>query len=262
MTLSLFSLEGRVAVITGGNSGLGRAIALGFCDAGAKVAVTGRNTAKNNKIRAELGECGAAFTMDVRSEFEIERAMQQVFNQFGRLDILVNNAGLVKVGAIVATDIKDWNEVVDTNLNGAFLCARQAARLMIARGAGGKIINISSVQAHYGPWDFASYAASKAGINALTRALAVELAPHNIQVNTIEPGYFDTEMSAGFPDWLRRQITNKAPARRFGKPEELVGAAVFLASSASDYVTGSTIRVDGGYCIAERVRPEAPPPQE
>lgn len=118
------------------------------------------------------------------------------------------------------------------------------------------------MQAHYGPWDFASYAASKAGINALTRALAVELAPHNIQVNAIEPGYFETEMSNGLPEWLRSQLINKAPARRFGKPEELVGAAVFLASSASDYVTGSTIRVDGGYGIAERVRPEDTPPQE
>jgi 2-dehydro-3-deoxy-D-gluconate 5-dehydrogenase len=254
MNPSLLSLEGKVALVTGGNGGLGRAIALGFREAGAKVAVTGRDAAKNTDIAVELGSQQAAFALDVRDEAAVIDMIAQVMQHFGRLDILVNNAGTVRVSTILDHTLEDWNTVIDTNLTGPFLCAKYAAKVMIEQGEGGKIINIGSVGANFGPPDFSSYAASKAGIQGLTYALAVELAPYNIQVNGIEPGYFYTDMSSGIPDWLRDEIIRKTPAARWGRPEELVGAALLLASQASSYMTGSIIRVDGGYSIADRFR--------
>ncbi|MCC7451709.1 MAG: SDR family oxidoreductase [Anaerolineae bacterium] len=250
---AIFSLEGRVALVTGGNSGLGRAIALGLRMAGAQVTVTGRNPAKNAAIAEELGDPQTVFVMDVQ-ESEVARTIDQVAARYGRLDILVNNAGTIWVGHVVDNSREDWDAVLDTNLTGPFLCAKHAARAMIARGEGGKIVNIGSLVSMFGPPDFASYAASKAGMRGLTHALAVEFAPYNIQVNTIEPGYFVTDMSQGLPDWLRDEITRKTPAGRFGRPEELVGAAILLASHASDFMTGSIVRVDGGYAIADRFR--------
>ena len=252
MSLAQFSLEGRVALITGGNSGLGRAIALGFQAAGARVAVTGRDAQKNAAIAQELNDSDAIYSLDVRDEAAVERTVAQVAARFGQLDILVNNAGTVHVDIAVNHRREDWDAVIETNLTGAFLCAKHSARAMITAGNGGKIINIGSVNAVFGPPDFASYAASKAGLRGLTHALAVELAPHNIQVNNLESGYFMTDMSSGLPDWLYEMIVRKTPAGRFGQPDELVGAAIFLASSASNYVTGTELRVDGGYTIADR----------
>lgn len=227
------------------------------------MAITGRSPQKNAAIAGELADRDAIYTLDVRDEAAVERVFAQVVERFGRLDILVNNAGTVRVDLAVNHKREDWDEVIETNLTGAFLCARHAARIMIDGGRGGKIINIGSVTASFGPPDFASYAASKAGMRGLTSALAVEFAPHNIQVNDLEPGYFDTDLSSGRPDWLRDMTIRKTPAGRFGQPHELVGAAVFLASSASDFVTGTILRVDGGYSIADRLRydpvPGAPP---
>ncbi len=254
MNTSLFSLEGRVALITGGNGGLGRAVALGFQDAGARVAVTGRSPEKNAAIARELSDPAGVYALDVRDEAAVEHTVASVIERFGRLDILVNNAGAVHVEVAVNHRREDWDSVLETNLTGAFLCAKHAARAMIAGGHGGKIVNIGSVTASFGPPDFASYAASKAGLLGLTHALAVEFAPHNIQVNDIEPGYFVTDLSSGMPDWLRDMTIRKTPAGRFGQPEELVGAAIFLASNASNFVTGAVLRVDGGYSISDRLR--------
>jgi 2-dehydro-3-deoxy-D-gluconate 5-dehydrogenase len=192
--------------------------------------------------------------MDVQDEASVERAVTATVTQFSRLDILVNNAGLVQVEAAWEATARSWQAVIERNLTGAFYCAKHAARTMIAAGQGGKIINISSVMAHLGPPDFASYATSKAGLLGPTRALAVELAPYDTQVNALLPGYFETEVSAGVPDWLREQIIRRVPAGRWAEPDELVGAAILLAAPASRYMTGSTLTVDGGYSIAERAR--------
>lgn len=254
MDMQLFSLEGRTALITGGNGGIGRAMALGLKEAGAQVAVTGRNPEKNKAIAAELGDAQLVFELDVKDETGVERTVREVVEQFGHLDILINNAGTVHSGPFIDLSLEEWNNVIGTNLTGAFLCSKHVARAMIKRGTGGKIINISSIYALFGPPDFADYPASKAGLVGLTRALAVELAPHHIQVNALLPGYFETEMSSEVPGWLRRDLERKTPAGRWGQPGELVGAAVFLASAASDYITGVQLPVDGGYSVADRLK--------
>jgi len=252
----LFSLSGRVALVTGGNGGLGRAMALGLRGAGGRVVVAGRDPAKNSQIAAELGAEGAALTVDVRSEDSVADAVSSVLNRFGQLDILVNNAGVAQWNGLVTEMPRtEWDAVMETNLTGAFLCAKHAARAMIGGGRGGKIINIASIYACYGPPDFAHYPSAKAGLLGLTRALAVELAPYAIQVNAILPGWFATAMTGDLPHTaLGDQIRRKTPAGRWGEPSDLVGTAVFLAARASDFVTGAQIAVDGGYLVADRLR--------
>ncbi len=256
MLEELFSLSGRVALVTGGNGGLGRAMALGLRDAGARVAVTGRDPDKNAQMAAELGADGAVFNLDVRHEDAVTSTLSTVVEQFGRLDILVNNAGVVlSNGPITAMPLSEWDVVIGTNLTGAFLCAKHAARAMIRGRRGGKIINIASIYALYGPPDFAHYPSAKAGLLGLTRALAVELAPHDIQVNAIVPGWFQTAMTGDMPGTaLGEQIRRKTPASRWGEPGDLVGAAVFLASHASNFITGAQLPVDGGYLVADRLQ--------
>jgi len=247
----MFSLDGKVALVTGANSGIGLIMARGLRDAGACVAVTGRNPEKNASAEREFG-AGSVIAMDVRDERSVERATSAVVERFGRLNILVNNAGAVSVAHVQDMPLEQWRETIDTNLTGTFLCSKHAARVMIERGDGGKIINVASIYAIFGPPDFSHYAASKSGIVGFTRALAVELAPHRITANAILPGYYDTDMSSGLPQWLRRDIERKTPGGRFGTGEELVGPLVFLASSASDWITGQAIPVDGGYSVADR----------
>jgi 2-dehydro-3-deoxy-D-gluconate 5-dehydrogenase len=253
MSHELFSCAGRVALVTGGNTGLGRAMALGLVRAGARTAVTGRNPKKNQDVAAELGDSGAVYTLDVRTEPDVERVIGEVVARFGRLDILINNAGLGRAGGLTELSLQEWNEIVALNLTGAFLCSKYAARAMIARAEGGKIINIGSIYSLFGTPNFSSYGASKTGLLGLTRALAVELALHNIQVNALLPGWFVTGRTERIVDSsLGEQIRRKTPAGRWGKPEDLVGAMLFLASAASDFVTGVALPVDGGYAIAER----------
>jgi 2-dehydro-3-deoxy-D-gluconate 5-dehydrogenase len=253
---TLFSLENRTALVTGGNGGIGWALALGLKEAGARVAVTGRDSAKNQAVAVELGDA-AVFSLDVRDEAAVKETMAGVIEHLGRLDILINNAGLARLGNVLEQPLEDWNFVVDTNLTGAFLCAKYAAQAMVVQGKGGKIINIGSMYSLFGPPNVTSYAASKAGMLGLTRALAVELAPHNIQVNAILPGWYPTGGTAEIKSApLGEYIRRKTPAGRWGKPEDLVGTAVFLASAASDFVTGTTIPVDGGYSVADRLLPE------
>jgi len=257
VTASLWSLEGKVALVTGGNGGLGRAIALGLREAGAQIAVAGRNPDKNAAIAAELGDSGMVATLDVRDEAAVEQTIARVADHFGRLDILVNNAGLFRGGSILDMTRDDWDAVIGTHLTGSFLCAKHAARVMIKGQTGGKIINIGSMYSLFGPPDFSDYAAAKTGILGLTRALAVELAVHRIQVNAILPGWFETDLTRGLPATpAGEHIRQKTPAARWGNPEDLVGTAVYLASAASDFVTGASIPVDGGYAIADR------PPRE
>lgn len=257
MSCALFSLDGKVALVTGGNGGIGRAVALGLNEAGADVVVTGRNEAKNQAVAAELGGPGRVVQLDVRDERDVENAVACVLERFGHIDVLVNNAGNFRGGSLLAMSREDWDAVVDTHLTGAFLCAKHGAAAMVERGEGGKIINIGSMYSLYGPPSYVNYAAAKTGVLGLTRALAVELAIHGIQVNAILPGWFETDMTRGGPgsEWGER-IRRKTPAARWGDPDDLVGAAVFLASSASDFVTGVALPVDGGYAVADRLMPE------
>jgi 2-dehydro-3-deoxy-D-gluconate 5-dehydrogenase len=257
MKQELFSLEGRVALITGGNGGLGRAIALGLRGAGAQVAVTGRQPEKNEAISQELGDPTTVFALDVRDEAAVERTMAQVVERFGRLDVLINNAGLVRGGPLLALSRENWSAVLETHVTGTFLCCKYAAGHMIAQGQGGKILNIGSIYSLFGAPEHADYGTAKTAILGLTRALAVELAPHHIQVNALLPGWFETDLTRGLPGTPRgQQIRRKTPAGRWGTPEDLVGAAIFLASTASDFVTGVQVPVDGGYAVAERLLQE------
>ena len=179
--------------------------------------------------------------------------MSQVAERLGRLDILVNNAGHTHRVPLLDYPREAWNAVIETHLTGAFHCSKHAARAMIARGGGGKLINIGSMYSIFGPPNVVAYAAAKTGLLGLTRALAVELAAHNIQVNAILPGWYETDLTRPLLSTPAGQdIRRKTPAGRFGDPEELVGATVFLASSASDFVTGVALPVDGGYSVADR----------
>jgi 2-deoxy-D-gluconate 3-dehydrogenase len=253
----LFSLQDRVALVTGGNRGLGRAMALGLQAAGGRVAVTGRDPEKNAAVSKELEDPGAVFSVDVREEEAVRAAVGAVVDRFGGLDILINNAGQFLGGSLLDLSYEDWDAVLQTHLSGTFLCSKHCAKAMIEGGAGGKIINIGSMYSIYGSPRGVCYGTAKTGILGLTRALAVELAPHRIQVNAILPGLFETDLTAdllGTP--LAEQLRRKTPAARWGQPEDLVGTAVFLASSASDFVTGAGIPVDGGYSIADRIREE------
>jgi 2-deoxy-D-gluconate 3-dehydrogenase len=252
-TRSLFDLTNRVVVVTGGNGGIGRGIALGLAEAGAAVAILGRNDEKNQQVLAELKATGAraiAVKVDVTDRAKLEPAMNKVESELGGVDILVNNAGNVSLsGGVLQEKPEDWDNVIETQLNAVFLLSKLAARSMLAR-KGGKIINIGSMYSYFGSGLIPSYSAAKGAIIQLTKSMAIELAPHNIQVNAIAPGWIETDMTAPVRTMpLNDEILARTPAGRWGQAEELAGTAVYLASRASDFVTGTTIRVDGGYAI-------------
>ncbi|MDA2979407.1 MAG: glucose 1-dehydrogenase [Actinomycetota bacterium] len=254
MMASLFSLEGKTALVTGGNGGLGRSMAIGLRSAGANVVVTGRNSEKNNAVSHELGDSGMTVSLDVRDENAVREAVSEVVARFGSLDILVNNAGVAHRGPVLNLTQEDWDIDLDTNLTGSFLCAKHAGQAMVAAGNGGKIVNVGSIYAIYGTPASVSYGASKAGVLGLTRGLAIELAQHDIQVNAIIPGWYLTDMTTGYiGSPIKEEIRRKTPAGRWGTPEDLIGAVVFLASAASNFVTGVGLPVDGGYLISERL---------
>jgi gluconate 5-dehydrogenase len=246
----LFNIEGKKILVTGSTGGLGLVMAEGLAREGAFVILNGRTPGKvEDTVRLFLGKgykaCGYAF--DISSAGEVEHQMAIMEKEHGIPDVLVNNAGIQHRGPLEEFKLEDWNRVLNTNLTGAFIATNALIKGMINRQKG-KIINICSLQSELARASIAPYATSKAGLNMLTKAMATEWAKHNIQVNAIGPGYFKTELTKAlwenpeFDTWL----CNRTPAHRWGNPEELLGALIFLASDASSYVNGQIIYVDGG----------------
>ena len=252
-THALFDLTGQVALVTGGNGGIGRGIALGLAEAGAAVAVFGRNEEKNRQVLSEVKVIGGpamAVKVDMTNRAGLEPALNTVESELGSVSILVNNAGNVSLsGGVMNERPEDWDCVIETQLNSVFLLSKLAARSMVSHKRG-KIINIGSMYSYFGSGLIPSYSAAKGAVIQLTKSMAIELAPHNIQVNAIAPGWIETDMTAPVHSMpLNDEILARTPAGRWGQPEEIAGTAVYLASHASDFVTGTTIRVDGGYAI-------------
>ena len=250
----MFDLKGRVAIVSGGNGGIGLGMARGLAGAGASVVVVGRNTAKSDAAVRELNKLGAeaiAVTADVCEEAAVDRLVNAARERFGRIDILINNAGTNIRKSLHEYSLDEWHRVMNTNLTSAFLCSRAVYPFMKAAG-GGKVINIGSMMSIFGASFSPAYGASKGGIVQLTKSAAIAWAPDNIQVNAVLPGWIDTELTQGARrevPWLHESVLKRTPARRWGTIEDMAGVAVFLASSASDFVTGTFIPVDGGYSI-------------
>ena len=254
MKTELFDLTGHVSLISGGNGGIGLGMARGLARAGARIAVWGRNEEKNARAVAELEALGAeahAFVCDVSDEAAITRQVEATVERFGRIDSCFANAGTWKASPFTEMTMADWNEVLRVNLSGAFVLFREVAKHMIERGGGGKLIAVASVGSIHGMPRHENCSASKAGLCALVRSLAVELARHDIQANTIIPGWIETDMTAGIRQWekLDRTVISRTPARRWGRPEDFEAVAVYLASPASRFHTGDVLRLDGGYAI-------------
>jgi 2-dehydro-3-deoxy-D-gluconate 5-dehydrogenase len=246
--LDRFRLDGKVALVTGAASGLGAATAVALAQAGAQVAVHG-NRRPATETAEVIGRQARAFQADLSDDAGPAKLFDEVKDRFHQVDILVNNAGTIHRNAAEDTLLEDWQRVLQVNLTSVFLLSQLVARGLLARKAPGKIINIASLLSFQGGIRVPAYAASKGGVAQLTKALANEWAPHGIQVNAIAPGYFsttNTEALQADPN-RNRQILERIPAGRWGEPQDLAGAALFLASPASDYVTGTVLTVDGGW---------------
>ena len=252
--MALFDLGGRVAVVTGGNGGIGLGMAQGLAEAGAAVIIAGRDEAKSAAAVKKLTAAGAkaaAIAVDVTSAESCRALIAAAAKKFGRLDILVNNAGTNIRKQPEDYSLEEWHTIIATNLTSAFVCAQAAYPAMVAAGAG-KIINIGSMMSIFGASFSAPYAASKGGMVQMTRALATAWAKDNIQVNAVLPGWIDTDLTRkarAQVDGLHDRVLARTPAGRWGTPADHAGIAVFLASAASDFVTGTAIPVDGGYSV-------------
>jgi len=245
----MFELKGRVALVTGGNGGIGLGMAQGLAEAGATVAIAGRDEKKNAAAAKELGGRAISIKVDLRDENACRAAVDRAAQELGRLDILVNNAGTNIRKAPQDYTLDEWRLVLDTNLTSAFV-ASQAAYPHMKRAGGGKIVNIGSMMSLFGASFAAPYGASKGGVVQLTRSLSAAWAKDNIQVNAVLPGWIDTALTRRAREevaGLHERVLARTPAGRWGRPEDLGGVAVFLASAASDFVTGAAIPVDGGY---------------
>ncbi|CAN7434339.1 2-dehydro-3-deoxy-D-gluconate 5-dehydrogenase KduD [Phenylobacterium sp. LjRoot225] len=248
--MDIFNLEGQVALVTGANTGLGQGIAIGLAEAGADIVAVGRSAPDETARRvAALGRKFYAVSADLSSTEPIGRVIAEAYAAAGRLDILVNNAGMIRRAEALAFSEADWDAVMETNLKVAFFLAQAVARRWVADGRGGKILNVVSMLSFQGGVRTASYTASKSGLAGVTKLLANEWAAKGINVNAIAPGYFATNNTDALrADKGRNQdILARIPAGRWGKPEDLAGAAVFLASRASDYMHGAVVPVDGGW---------------
>jgi gluconate 5-dehydrogenase len=248
----LFNLSGKTALVTGATHGLGMAIARGLAGAGARIVINDIFKEKLDQAVKEYEETGieaAAYLFDVTRENEVKTYIDNIEAEVAPIDILVNNAGIIKRIPLLEMEAKDFTDVIDVDLTGPFIMSRYVAEKMVARNRGGKIINMCSMMSELGRDTVSGYAAAKGGLKMLTRNLATELARYNIQVNGIGPGYFATAQTApirvgGHP--FNEFIIGRTPAGRWGEPEELQGAAIFLASKASDFINGHVLYVDGG----------------
>ena len=254
MKPELFDLSGRVAIVTGGNGGIGLGIAHGLADAGAAIAIVGRDQAKSSAAVADIGARGAkaiAVPADVTDKAAVAAMVERVSGELGRIDILVNNAGINIRKPPHDLELEEWHSVIDTNLTSAFLCSKAVYPAMKQAG-GGKIINIGSMMSIFGASFAPAYAASKGGIVQFTRSCAVAWAADNIQANAILPGWIDTDLTNRAreqSDGLHERVLARTPVARWGVSADFAGIAVFLSSHASDFVTGTAIPVDGGFSI-------------
>lgn len=250
MSLSLFSLEGKIALVTGSGQGIGLALAEGLSEAGAHVVLNGRDKAKLERARealAGVGRKASVAAFDVTDQKAVEAGITAIEAEIGPIDILINNAGMQKRAPITEFPVEGWHEVINTNLHSVFYVTQAVTKRMVPRKRG-KIINIGSVMSELGRATIIPYTASKGAVKMMTRGLAAELGKYNIQANAIGPGYFATEINAAliadeaFSSW----VSSRTPAGRWGETKELVGAAIFLSAPASDYVNGHLLMVDGG----------------
>jgi 2-deoxy-D-gluconate 3-dehydrogenase len=254
MTTALFDISGKVAIVTGGNGGIGLGMARGLAEAGADIAIVGRNEAKSATAVTELEKHGVraiAVTADVTDKAAVSAMVAQTVRELGRIDILVNNAGINIRKPPHALDLEEWDSVIRTNLTSAFLCS-QAVHPAMKQAGGGKIINIGSMMSIFGASFAPAYAASKGGIVQFTRSCAVAWAPDNIQANAVLPGWIDTDLTKRAREevnGLHDKVLARTPSARWGLSSDFAGIAVFLASPASDFVTGTAIPVDGGFSI-------------
>lgn len=249
MPANPFSLDGRVAVVTGANTGLGQGIAVALAKAGADIAAVGRSPADETRAAVEAaGRRFAFISADLSSIEPVQRVVDEALEKLGGLDILVNNAGIIRRADSIDFTEADWDAVIDTNLKTVFFLSQAAARVMLQRD-GGKIINVASLLSFQGGIRVPSYTASKSGLAGLTKILANEWADKGINVNAIAPGYFETNNTETLraDEGRSKEILGRIPAGRWGRPEDLGGAAVFLASRAADYMHGAVVPVDGGW---------------
>jgi NAD(P)-dependent dehydrogenase (short-subunit alcohol dehydrogenase family) len=252
--LDLFDLHGKTALITGGSSGIGKRVALGYAQAGAQVAIAARHLESLQKvaddIAAATGEKVVPIRCDVTQQDQVTSMLDQVTAEFSGIDIAVCNAGIIAITPMLDMPLEEFQRIQDTNVTGVFLTAQAAAKAMVKQGRGGVVITTASMSGHIIniPQQVGHYCTSKAAIIHLTKAMAMEFAPHNIRVNSVSPGYILTELVEPMAE-LHAQWEPKIPLGRIGRPEELTGLYLYLASEASSYMTGSDIVIDGGYCI-------------
>lgn len=250
MILDKFKLDGKKAIVTGSARGLGRAIAIALAEAGADLALVDILDMSESKSRIEkLGRKCITITADLSKKDSVDVIIKETVEKLGGIDILFNNAGIIRRAPLLEFSEKDWDDVMNINLRTLFFLSQAAARVMVKQGRGGKIVNTASMLSFQGGILVPSYTASKSAVMGLTRLMACELAPHKINVNAIAPGYMATDNTKALREDPERSkaILDRIPAGRWGQPEDLQGAAVFLASSASDYMHGYTVAVDGGW---------------
>lgn len=248
---NLFCVKDKLILITGSSQGIGFSLAKGFVEAGAKVIINGRSKEKVNKVVNQLKSIGGdviGIDFNVTNKDAIEKRINEIENKIGKIDVLVNNAGIHRRAPLEDLSMENWNEVINTNLTSVFLISQCVAKYMIKRKKG-RIINITSINAEMARPTIANYCAAKGGLKMLTKSMATEWGKYNILTNAIGPGYFLTELTRPlsenkeFDEWVKKEV----PLARWGKTEELIGAAIFLASDASSYINGHTIYVDGGW---------------
>lgn len=248
----MLRLQDKVALVTGGSRGIGKAIVMRFAHEGANVVLTGRNLEAAEKVAEEIRQEGGhatALAVNATVVTEVDGAIKTIVDKFGRLDILVNNAGITRDNILLRMRDDEWNDVIATNLTGYFNHIRAASKVMVKQRSG-KIINLTSIVAQMGNRGQANYSAAKAGVIGLTKSVARELASRNIQVNAVAPGFIDTDLTSGLAEAVKDSLLQSVPLGRIGTPDEVAGLILFLASADADYITGQVLNIDGGLVMA------------